>query len=548
MSKKNKKKLSNNAMKGFALGTALSLGTFGFTAIGTGAAFSSPTVNTAAASQNTTKVIKLANGKTRVRVDLADNLRGKTVIIRTSRIVNGERRVFTLGKIKLTKTGKGYLTVSRQIRVDDRIIVRDSGTSIVNSKVSVIDDRTPAVVAPVPTPAPPASGGESSGGSPSTVVASVTGSVVAVDGTAVSAGTAEVQKITLTGDLAINDEYTVTLADGTTVLSGAIAGDNSTELLADLVAKLELAKAAGAGFTFSVGTEVDEGKIIITYAAVGDVTGTATITQTKKAGVVVAAEVTASVTGTGATLVEGNGDRPEVQAIELLGGPPPELAIGDDYTVTLADGTTTVSSGAIAGDNSNELLADLVAKLELAKAAGAGFTFSVGTEVDEGKIIITYAVVGDVTGTATITQTKKAGVVVAAEVTASVTGTGDAADGSPAVTASITGSVFEVNGTPTSAGTAEVQKITLAGTLAINDEYTVTLAGGTAVTSGALVAATVADLVAKLEANKAEAGVTFTAGTEGDDAGKIIITYAAVGDVTGAATFVQTKKAGVAIS
>jgi len=212
MSGKHKKKSSSNAMKGLALGTALSLGTFGFTAIGTGAAFSSPTVNTAAASLNTTKVIKLANGKTRVRVDLADNLRGKTVIIRTSRIVNGERRVFTLGKIKLTKTGKGYLTVSRQIRVDDRIIVRDSGTSIVNSKVSVIDDRTPAVVAPVPTPAPPASGG---GSAPATTVAPAIAS-------ATITGTPVVGQVLTAGSTGVTGTPTPTLtylwkADGTDI-------------------------------------------------------------------------------------------------------------------------------------------------------------------------------------------------------------------------------------------------------------------------------------------------------------------------------------------
>jgi riboflavin synthase alpha subunit len=164
-----KKKSTSTASKALALGTALSLGTFGFTAIGTGAAFGAPTANTAAAALNTTKVIKLANGKTRIRVDLADNLKGKTVIIRTSRIVNGERRLVTLGTIKLTKTGKGVLTVSRKIRVDDRLVVTDGIRNIVNSKITVIDDRTPVVPTPVPAPtpapAPPASGG---GGSSST--------------------------------------------------------------------------------------------------------------------------------------------------------------------------------------------------------------------------------------------------------------------------------------------------------------------------------------------------------------------------------------------
>jgi hypothetical protein len=149
-----KKKSTSTASKALALGTALSLGTFGFTAVGTGAAFSAPTANTAAASLNTTKVIKLANGKTRIRVDLADNLRGKTVFIRTSRMVDGKRVVVTLGRVTLNRTGQAVLTVSRKIRVDDRLVVTDGIRNIVNSKITVIDDRTPVVPVPVPTPTP----------------------------------------------------------------------------------------------------------------------------------------------------------------------------------------------------------------------------------------------------------------------------------------------------------------------------------------------------------------------------------------------------------
>jgi uncharacterized repeat protein (TIGR02059 family) len=149
-----KKKSTSTASKALALGTVLSLGTFGFTAIGTGAAFGAPTANTATASLNTTKVIKLANGKTRIRVDLADNLRGKTVFIRTSRMVDGKRVVVTLGRVTLNKSGQAVLTVSRKIRVEDRLVVTDGISNIVNSKITVIDDRTPVVPVPTPTPTP----------------------------------------------------------------------------------------------------------------------------------------------------------------------------------------------------------------------------------------------------------------------------------------------------------------------------------------------------------------------------------------------------------
>jgi hypothetical protein len=147
------------ARKTLALATALSLVSFGFAGIGTGAALSAPTASPEGSSLNSTKVIKLANGKTRIKVDLADNLRGKTIILKTTRMVNGKREKVTLGKIKLTKTGQGKLTVSRKIRVDDTLVVSDGVTNIVRSKVQVIDDRrTPSTPAPVP---PPPSGGGS---------------------------------------------------------------------------------------------------------------------------------------------------------------------------------------------------------------------------------------------------------------------------------------------------------------------------------------------------------------------------------------------------
>jgi hypothetical protein len=396
MTYKDTKKTASTASKVLALGTALSLGAFGFTAIGTGVASANPTSNTAAASLNTTKVIKLANGKTRIRVDLADNLRGKTVTIRTSRIVNGERKVITLGKLKLTKTGKGVLTVSRKIRVEDRLIVTDGITNIVNSKVTLIDDRTPVVV----VPAPPASGGAPSGGDTSTVTASVTGTTTAVNGsaavTASVTGTVaavertgdspEVQKISVDPGLQVNDEFTVTLAGGTAVTSGAIQGADSVALFADLVAKFQ-AKGT-SGLTFSVGTdEAAPGEIIITYTANGNVVGTASFAQTKRAGAALSA-------GTA-----------EVQKITLEG----TLAINDEYTVTLAGGTA-VTSGAIQGADSPALFADLVAKFQ-AKGT-SGLTFSVGDEADTGKIIITYTANGNVEGTASFAQTKKAGVAI----------------------------------------------------------------------------------------------------------------------------------------
>jgi hypothetical protein len=141
MSIQSSKNSSGMARKTLALATILSLGALGLVGISSGAALGAPASATATAQTNTTKVIKLANGKTRIRVDLADNLRGKTITVKTTRVVNGKRVQVTLGKIKLTKTGKGKLTVSRNIRVGDRLVVSDGMRNIVKSKISVIEDR-----------------------------------------------------------------------------------------------------------------------------------------------------------------------------------------------------------------------------------------------------------------------------------------------------------------------------------------------------------------------------------------------------------------------
>jgi hypothetical protein len=333
MSKKNKRKTASTAGKALALGTALSLGAFGFTAIGTGAAFADPTVNTATASLNTTKIIKLANGKTRVRVDLADNLRGKTVIIRTSRIVNGERRVVTLGRIKLTKTGKGYLTVSRQIRVDDRIIVRDGDTSIVNSKVSVIDDRTPAVPAPTPTP-PPASGGGSS--TPPAVAATFTvtktSDVITFAGTAtgditftldgtVATFTRGGVTATTTADLATVTKITVASGQALSATAAQITGKTIDGAGNVNVTALNATPAANLSLITNTGTRTAAVSENVTFTGnLGTFTTTVAAGKTLTAASSVVAEKT--VNGAGSVVLTGAsaGDSNGFSGVTVTGG------------------------------------------------------------------------------------------------------------------------------------------------------------------------------------------------------------------------------------
>ena len=395
-------------MKGLALGTALSLGTFGFTAIGTGAAFSSPTVNTAAASQNTTKVIKLANGKTRVRVDLADNLRGKTVTIRTSRIVNGERVLVTLGTIKLTKTGKGYLTVSRKIRVDDRIIVRDSGTSIVNSKVLVIDDRTPAVVAPLPTPAPPASGGSDSSSTVAKVTASTAQTGQGVIAVSAVTAVAEVQTLTVTGTLAASDEFSLAIGE-ITLNSGALTG---TPTLTDLASALSAHANKDAAGINTITADVSAGTIIITYHMGSNDVDNATLLQTTGTGVTgVTGETLKGVairivtawtaqTEQGVLGVSAVTAVAEIQTITVTG----TLAANDEFS--LAAGGETLTSGALTG---TPTLTDLAAALSgHADKAAAGID-TITADVSTGTLIITYLETAGDVANAVMTQTKVAG-------------------------------------------------------------------------------------------------------------------------------------------
>lgn len=128
---------------------AISMLAFGLTTTGT--AYSAPG-NQVAASAGVTNVIQLVNGKSRVRVDFPKSLRGKTVTIRISRIVNGVRKFITLGKVTLDKDGKGVLTVKRKLRETDRLIIKDGAKRLYNAKIEVIDDRT--IVVPDPTPTP----------------------------------------------------------------------------------------------------------------------------------------------------------------------------------------------------------------------------------------------------------------------------------------------------------------------------------------------------------------------------------------------------------
>jgi hypothetical protein len=149
-----------DTLRAVAVATTISIAGFGLTAVGTGA-YGVPST-TQIGTANTTKVINLATGKTRVRIDLNNQYAGKTVTLRVLRESGGVELRFNVGKITVSKKkAKGFINISRKLRVGDRLVVIDGNRNIVDSKIRVIVDGPPAAT-PTPTPAPPASGGGSS--------------------------------------------------------------------------------------------------------------------------------------------------------------------------------------------------------------------------------------------------------------------------------------------------------------------------------------------------------------------------------------------------
>ena len=288
-------------------------------------------------------------------------------------------------------------------------------------------------------------------------------------GAPVDAGTPEVQVLTLTGSPAVNDQFTLTLPGGTTIATGALPAAGVAGLVTALT---NLKGTAPVAFTADA-----NGNLVITYNAPGNVVGTAALTQTKNAA---------------GNLVPGT---KEVQVVALTG----TLAAGDKYVATLNGGTGGLTTKLPEVTLTSANVSDLATKLNTA-ATGQGVTFSVGASgtADAGKLVMTVDQVGNYPNTLSLQQT----------------------------TNGATGQLV-------TAGTAEKITASLTGTLAVGDAFRVTLpaqtAGGSNITidSGNLTAATVADLVAKFEAAKGAAPVTFSAGA----GNQLVVTYNGVGNV-----------------
>lgn len=289
---------------------------------------------------------------------------------------------------------------------------------------------------------------------------------------------------TLAGDAATaevqNIAVTPVVGSVYTLTVGAVALTSAAlaaATLADLVTKLQ-ADADYAAAPFTIAEDVGVG-ITITWKATGVVAGLATIS---------AVEATINATET----LAGDGATAEIQDIATT-------AVSG-YTYTLVSDGVTLTSAALSAST----LGDLVTKLQ-ADGDYAGASFTIAENVGVG-ITITFKAVGAV-GTL--------GSLVATTNTISATET-----------------------TPGDAGVAEVQDIAV--TPVSGGTYTL-VSDGVTLTSAALTASTIADLITKLQADGDYAGASFTIAANG--AIGITITFKAVGPVATLGTLTTVRAA-----
>ena len=100
---------------------------------------------------------QLADGKTRVKITMSENLIGRTVVIKSARVIDGTRWTVLLGRAKVRPSGKVVFTTSKTVSVQDRVIVQDK-------KRNVFSEVIVAIGKPVPESAPPSTGSGGSSG------------------------------------------------------------------------------------------------------------------------------------------------------------------------------------------------------------------------------------------------------------------------------------------------------------------------------------------------------------------------------------------------
>ncbi|MBU3724019.1 MAG: hypothetical protein FGM18_00730 [Burkholderiaceae bacterium] len=392
----------------------------------------------------------------------------------------------------------------------------------------------------------------------------------------VATGGAAAQEVQAVSGLtpAQRDIFELVLADGTVLTTAALG---ATPTIGSLVAALQAdLDYSTSNVVITEGAGADLGKLILTYKSNADV-GVATLKKTASEPAV--------------TSVDGSSGSQEVQTISSL-----TLDSAKNYTLTLADNSTLTAANPVDID---DLLAKLIANGNYAAS-------DVVLSKSGSDLVITYKSVGNKSAAAlhqdrvsvgalggidgdaeshevqtlsglTLNNAKNYTLTLADNTTLTAENPTDiddllfkltANDGYAASDIELSksgsdlvityksfgnksaaalyedpvsvGVLGEVNGF---AASQEVQKTaTLAP--AIGDVYSLTLPNGKVLTTAALTAATIADLVSKLTADLdySTDDMTLSAGS-GADEGKLVLTYTANGDV-GAATLVRTAAVG----
>lgn len=104
----------------------------------TGLAHAAPSSSPPSSESARVQVDQLADGKSRLKITMPERLAGKTVVIRSARIIDGTRWTVVLGKAKVRSSGKVVLITSRTVRVQDRVIVQDKRRNVFNESIVAI--------------------------------------------------------------------------------------------------------------------------------------------------------------------------------------------------------------------------------------------------------------------------------------------------------------------------------------------------------------------------------------------------------------------------
>lgn len=148
-------KHNGNPFRSIATATAISVCAFGFAGATSGPAFGAPNLVVAAsATSNSFTVTRLSDGDYQVKLDLADNQKGRTVLIKGTTFASGSRVTSVLGRAKVGAKGKASLTVSRPILVGTSLIVSRGSKVLIQRRVTSVFDLTPSTPVPSNSPAP----------------------------------------------------------------------------------------------------------------------------------------------------------------------------------------------------------------------------------------------------------------------------------------------------------------------------------------------------------------------------------------------------------